>query len=78
MMDANVVELSCCRSVLFQSPAFLRCSSLDSWEGIIDAATVMLRERRKVIWVAKRVHGVLSRGKGRFVNASKTELLPLD
>ena len=78
MIEANVVESSCCRPVFFHSLAFLRCSSLESWDGIIDAATIKLGERRKVIWVANRVHSVLSRGKGRFVKASRTELFPLD
>ena len=37
-----------------------------------------LGPRRRVIWVANRVHRPLSRGNGSPVTPSKTELLPLD
>ena len=40
--------------------------------------SINLWDRRNVICVANRVQRPLSRGNGSFVNASRTELLPLD
>lgn len=46
--------------------------------GMMDAVISVTGARRKIIYVAKRVHRLLSRGNGSSVKPSKTELLPLD
>ena len=47
-------------------------------DGIIETVTFSCLALRKTICVAKRVHRVLSRGKGSSVRPSKTEDFPLD
>ncbi len=54
-----------------------RAASLDG-DGMIETETLSCSALRKTICVAKRVHKVLSRGKGSSVRPSKTEDFPLD
>lgn len=74
MIFANAGALRCSKSFLANAFAFARCSSLELRLGMIDTLIFLTGSRRNVIWVANRVQSPLSRGNGRSVSPSSTEL----
>lgn len=78
MIPENVSGSGFLRPDIEKALHALMCSSLLPLAGIIDIEPSASGARRNLIWVTKRVQRPLSRGKGRPVCASRTELLPLD
>lgn len=74
-MNFSGVRTSTVSEKLF---SFLFRSSSLSFDGMRDTVIFSSNDRRKLIWVAKRVHKVLATGKRILVSASRSDDFPLD